>query len=283
MHVLAVEWSQGVEDAWSDVASFVPKLLGFLIILAIGYFVVKAIAKIADSVLERVGFDRAVERGGVKQALSTSKYDASDIVSKIVFWTLFLFVLQLAFGVFGDNPMSELVTSVIAYLPKVFVAIVIVVIASALAAGAREIIDASLGGLGYGKTLANVAGIAIMAVGAFAALNQLEIAPEIVTGLFYAILAVIAGSAIIAIGGGGIQPMRTRWEQALQRYDEEKPKMQREMDGARDRIEARAKERAEQVSGRGEAEVTTTAEVPTAGATSTTVGADTTRSFRTSQ
>ena len=63
--VLAVEFEQGIEDAFSDVAAFVPKLLGFLVILVVGYLVAKAVAKVADKVLERVGFDKAVERGGI--------------------------------------------------------------------------------------------------------------------------------------------------------------------------------------------------------------------------
>jgi hypothetical protein len=60
--------------------------------------------------------------------------------------------------------------------------------------------------------MARGAGMAILVVGVFAALNQLEIAPEIVNGLFYAILAIIVGSAIVAVGGGGIQTMRRYWE-----------------------------------------------------------------------
>jgi hypothetical protein len=238
----AVEWSQGIEDAWADVAAFVPKFIGFLAVLLIGYFVAKAIAKIADKALERVGFDRAVERGGIKKALAASKYDASDIVSKVIFYGLFLLVLQMAFGVFGPNPVSDLITGVVAYLPKVLAAIIIIVVASAVAAAARELISSTLGGLSYGSLLANAAGMAIVTVGVFAALNQLQIAPAIVNGLFYALLAVVVGSAVIAVGGGGIQPMRLRWESALARYDEEKPKMRQEMLGARERIADRTAE-----------------------------------------
>ena len=129
----AVDYGQGIEDAWSKVAAFVPMFLGFLAILLIGYLIAKSIAKFADKAIERVGFDRAVERGGVKQALAKSKYDASDIVAKVVFYALFLMVLQMAFGVFGANPVSDLITGVIAYLPKVFAAIVIVVVSAAVA------------------------------------------------------------------------------------------------------------------------------------------------------
>ena len=260
--VAAIEFGQGVEDAWSGIASFIPKLLGFLVILAIGYFVVKAIAKALDMVLERVGFDKAVERGGIKHALAKSKYDASDLLSKVVFYGLFLLVLQMAFGVFGANPVSDLISSVIAYLPKVFVAVVIVVVASAIAAAVKELVGNALGGLSYGKTLATAASVAILVIGAFAALNQLQIAPAIVNGLFYGILAVVVGSAIIAIGGSGIQPMRGRWEQALQKYDAEKPNLQREMDGAGDRM----KQRATEVRNQARAEMDTpTTTMPTTG------------------
>jgi hypothetical protein len=244
--LVAVEWSQGIEDAWSDIASFVPKFIGFLIILLVGYFVAKFIAKAVGAILERVGFDKAVERGGIKKVLDKSEYDASDIVGKIVFYALFLIVLQMAFGVFGSNPISDLLEGVIAYLPKVIAAILIIVIASAIGAAAREVIDASLGELSYGKSLANGVGVAILVVGIFAALNQLQIAPAIVTGLFYAVLAIVVGVTVIAVGGGGISPMRSRWENTLAKYDAEKPKLQQAAQGSKDRITQRAQERADQ-------------------------------------
>ena len=238
--MLAIDYEAGIEDAWARVATFVPKFLGFLVVLAIGYFVAKAIAKAVDLVLERLGFDRAVERGGIRQALARSKYDASSIVSKLVFYALFLLVLQLAFGIFGPNPVSDLITGIVEYLPKVFAAMLIVVIAAAVAAAVKEIVESALGGLSYGRTLAIGASVAILTVGAFAALSQLQIAPAIVNGLFYALLFVVVGSAVIAIGGGGIQPMRARWEQALDRWDTEKPNIRQQAEGATDRIDIRA-------------------------------------------
>ncbi len=57
-------------------------------------------------------------------------------------------------------------------------------------------------------------------IGVFAALAQLQIAPDIVNGLFYALLAIVVGSAIVAIGGGGIAPMRQRLERWLDSAEE---------------------------------------------------------------
>jgi hypothetical protein len=240
------QFRAGLGDAWASIATFVPKLIGFLLILLIGYFIAKAVSKILDKVLERVGFDKAVERGGVGKALEKSKYDASSILGKIVFYALFLFVLQLAFGVFGPNPISELIAGVIAYLPNVFVAILIVVIGAAIAAAVKEVIEASLGGLGYGKALAMVAGIMVLSIAVFAALDQLNVAENIVTGLFYAALAIIVGSSIIAIGGGGIKTMSKYWERASQKADQESSNIKQEAQGSKERVKERAQERADQ-------------------------------------
>ncbi len=216
--------SGGVEHAVAVTLAFIPNLIAFLLILVVGYFLSTFLGKLVDKVLTKVGFDRAVERGGIKQALSASGYHPSQILGKLAFYTVFLFVLQLAFGVFGPNPISDLLTRVIAYLPNVFVAIVIVVLAASIAAGAKDLVKATLGGLSYGAALANVAGGAILFVGAIAALNQLGVAPEVVNGLYYAILATIVGVSVVAIGGGGIQPMRARWEAGLSALEQEVPK-----------------------------------------------------------
>lgn len=129
-----IDDARGIEDARSKVGLVRSEASRLSRHHAIGYFVAKAIGRIFDGLLERVGFDRAVEGGGVTKALENSKYDASSILSKVVFSTLFLLVLQMAFGVFGANPVSDLITGIVAHLPTVFSAIMVVVIAVAVAA-----------------------------------------------------------------------------------------------------------------------------------------------------
>jgi hypothetical protein len=202
--VVAIDIQQGLTDAWDSVATFVPTFVGFLLILLIGYIVAKVLEKVVDGVLERVGFDRWVERGSLKAALARSRFDASDILAKLTFWAVFLIALQLAFGAFGPN----------AYLPRIFVAVVILVIAAALAKVATDLLSATLGAVSGGDWIARVAGAAILIFGIFAALNELLIAPAIVNGLYYAILVAVVGAFIVAVGGGGIQTMRRYWERA---------------------------------------------------------------------
>jgi len=80
-----VNLSAGVEQAWTNFMTFLPKFLMFLAILLVGYFLAKLIARGFNALLERVGFDRLVERGGIQRTLARTRYDASDLLSKIVF------------------------------------------------------------------------------------------------------------------------------------------------------------------------------------------------------
>lgn len=221
----SIDFGTGLSNAWSSVATFIPKFVVFLIILIVGYLIAKAIAKILSAVLTRVGFDRLVERGGIKTALARSQYDASDILAKIVFYAIMLFVLSVAFGVFGANPVSGYLHAVIAYLPLLFIAIVIIVIAAAIAAAAKTLIQNSLSSLSYARTLANLAAGLIWALGIIAALDQLRIAQNVVNAILYAALAALAGIAIVAVGGGGIKTMSQRWEATATRYDVEKARI----------------------------------------------------------
>jgi hypothetical protein len=246
------QFRAGLGDAWAAVAAFLPKLIAFLLILLIGYFISKLISRILERVLERIGFDKWVERGGVKQALARSSYDASSLLSRILFYIVFLFVLQLAFGVFGPNPISDLLQGVIAYLPNVFVAVVILVVGAAIAAAVKEITEASLGGLSYGKVVAIGSSVAILVLAIFAALDQLQIAPAIVRGLFYALLAVIVGSGIVAIGGGGIPTMRRYWERTADRAEQESATVRQEARGSKERVRQRAQTRAAQARPEGD-------------------------------
>jgi hypothetical protein len=128
----------------------------------------------------------------------------------------------------GPNPVSNLLQGLIAYLPNVLVAIVIVVVAAAIAKAVNDLLTSLLSSVSGGQLIARGAGIAVLVFGAFAALDQLQIAPRIVTGLWYAILAIVVGSAVVAIGGGGIRTMQRYWERATTAAEQRGPTLTRQ-------------------------------------------------------
>jgi small-conductance mechanosensitive channel len=210
-------------DAMRTVAVFVPQLLLFLVILLIGWLIAKGLRKLTNTVLERLHFDRAVERGGIGQALARSKYDASDLIAMVVYYAVLLLTLQLAFGVWGPNPISELLTGIVAFLPRIAVAIIIVVVASAIAAAVKDLVMGVTGGLSYGNVLANIASVFIIALGVIAALSQIGVAIAVTMPVLIAVLATVGGIMVVGVGGGLIRPMQQRWERWLERAEQEAP------------------------------------------------------------
>ncbi|MFF5175767.1 hypothetical protein ACFY3U_24500 [Micromonospora sp. NPDC000089] len=215
------DFGDAVGDALRAVLLFLPKALAFVAILVVGWLIAKAVLKIVDKVLERVHFDKAVERGGIKTALARSRYDASDIVAKLAYYAVLLVTLQIAFGIWGPNPVSDLIAGVVAWLPRAFVAIVIVVVAAAIATAVKDIISSALGGLSYGRVLATIASVFILGLGIIAALNQIGVATAITTPVLIAVLATVGGILIVGVGGGLIRPMQSRWESWLTRAEQE--------------------------------------------------------------
>ncbi|MGW6398788.1 mechanosensitive ion channel family protein [Streptomyces sp. NPDC055134] len=221
---LAVDFTTGLNDAWSKIAQFVPKLVGFLVVLAIGWFISKMIARVLDRVLRKVGSERLAERSGAARMLEGSKYDMTAIVCKVVYYALLLITLQIALGVFGPNPVSNMINGIVAWLPRAIVAIVLVVIAMAIANVVRDIVTNSLSAVSYGRTIGTIVWACIVALGVIAALGQAGIATSVTQPVLIAALAAAVGIVVVGVGGGLIVPMRQRWERMLNSAERETAK-----------------------------------------------------------
>lgn len=203
----------GLGQAWNLVATFVPKLIGFLIILLIGWLIAKGVSKALSLVLGRLGFSRLIDKTGLSGFLKQSSVDATGIIAKLVYYFILLIALQLAFGVFGaSNPVSQLLNEVIAFLPRVVVGIVLIIVAAAIAKVVRDLVTSALAGRPAGQMLGTVAYWLIMAFGIIAALNQVNIATTVTTPVLITVLATIGGVVVVGFGGGLIKPAQQRWD-----------------------------------------------------------------------
>ncbi|MFF2652680.1 hypothetical protein [Streptomyces sp. NPDC058045] len=228
----AINFTEGLNDGWSKIAKFVPELAAFLVVLAIGWLISKTLSRLLDRVLRKVGTEKIADRAGVAGLLKASGYDLTALVCRIVYYGLLLITLQAAFGVFGSNPVSDMLDSIVAWLPNLVVAVVLAVVAMAIANVVRSLIAAALASVPYGKTVASVAWAAIVGLGVIAALGQAGIATTVTQPVLYAILASVAGILVVGVGGGLILPMRQRWERWLDSAEQETARMRTERDSA---------------------------------------------------
>src|ERR1700735_2739717 len=165
-HTLAsVSVSQSVQNTLNTVAHSLPKIVVFLVVLVIGWIVASIIKRAVQALLKRLHFDRMAERGAIGQALSSRGYNASILLARIIYYAVLLVTLQLAFGVFGPNPVSTMINGMVSWLTKAVVAIVLVIVASAIAKVVKDLIGAAMGGLSYGRFVASTASIVIIALG----------------------------------------------------------------------------------------------------------------------
>ena len=218
----AIEWSAGIEDAWSSFATFIPKLIAFLIVLFIGWIIAKVVAGVLGKVLDRLGFGRLLDKAGLSRFFAQSSFTPVGLICKLVYYFILLIALQLALTAFGQsNPVSNIINDIVNWLPKAVVAIVIIVIVSAIANAVKDILRGVLGGVSYGDLLTNIVGVFIVALGVIAALNQVGIATSVTTPVLITVLATIGGVVVVGVGGGLIGPMRQRWEGWLSNIESE--------------------------------------------------------------
>jgi hypothetical protein len=201
MSALAIDFTQPFEDAFSKLLGFIPNLLGGLVILVIGYIVARVLGKLVGKLLGRVGFDQWMERAGVSGVLQRSGtgLTASAMLGQVVFWFVFLISFTMFASALGVPEISNFMSDMLGYIPRIFAAIVIVCLAALFANFLAAIIRGATGN----ETLAKVGKYAILVYAAFAALTQLGIAVQL-TG--NTLLIVLAGAALaigLAFGLGG--------------------------------------------------------------------------------
>lgn len=217
----AVDIGSSIQAMMGAVGRTAPRIVVFLVILVVGWIIAKVLQKVVTMLLGKLHFDRVAERGMVGDALSRSEWTASGLVAKIVYWAILLITLQMAFGVFGPNPISQMLTEIVNWLPMAIVAIVLIVVASAIANVVKNLISTALSTTAYGKIVANIAAIFIIALGAIAALNQMGIATTVTEPVLITALATIGGILVVGVGGGAVKPMQQRWDRWLNAAEQE--------------------------------------------------------------
>src|ERR671939_1535975 len=126
---------QPLQNALSTFLSYIPQLIGAIIILIVGYIVAKVLQAVVGRVLQGIGFDRWMERGGIKQFLDRAETNQTpaSILGALVFWFVFIIAITMAADALGISQVSVVLAQLIAYIPNVIAAILILILAALLA------------------------------------------------------------------------------------------------------------------------------------------------------
>ncbi len=196
-----------VTGALQNFLGFLPQLIGAILILVLGWIIAGLLAGVVEKVLKTIGFEKAAESTGiagfVKQA--GSDWTVSKVVAEIVKWFIRLIALQAAASILGMQQISEIINSILLWLPNLIVALAIIVLGAFLANFVSKIVRGAVGQMGFGNPdlIANIAKYAIISFAVIAAVDQLGIAETVVNTLFIGIVAALAAAFALAFGLGG--------------------------------------------------------------------------------
>jgi small-conductance mechanosensitive channel len=213
---------QPLQNALSMFLSYLPQLVGAIIILIIGYIVAKVLQAVVTRVLRGIGFESWMERGGIRQFFDRAQTNQTptSIIGKLVFWFVFIIALTMAADALGIPQVSAVLAQLIAYIPSIIAAILILILAALLA---NFVSGAVRGATGSGL-LASVARYAIIVYAVFAAITELGIAVTLTAPTFLILLGAVALAAALAFGLGGRDLARDILQRAYNRSDEVTPR-----------------------------------------------------------
>ncbi|MEJ7809613.1 MAG: mechanosensitive ion channel [Gemmatimonadaceae bacterium] len=193
-----------LRDSFSQIFQYIPLLLGASVILFAGYLLAKLLEKGTDRLLTRIGLNRWLERGGVLEAVERTGWRSrpSRVFANLVFWFVMFAVILIAANALGLESLANLFGQLVSYIPSVVAAIVIVIVGIVLGEFVDGLIMASAGALHGGPTLARVGRGSVVMLAIFMALQELGIAPDIVTTAFAILFGAVALGMALAFGLG---------------------------------------------------------------------------------
>jgi hypothetical protein len=185
----------------------VPKIIGFLAILIIGWLIASAIAGAVSALLRTVKFNEVARRSGFSGFVEKMgiRKDASAFLADLIKWFVRLIVLVSAFDALGLPAVSQVLQQLLLWLPNLVVALVILVLAGLAANGLAGLVRGATtqAGLANASVLATIARVAVWCFAIVVAVNQIGIATTLVNTLFMGLTGALALALGLAFGLGG--------------------------------------------------------------------------------
>jgi hypothetical protein len=223
--------ASSVGTALSLFLGAIPLIIGFIVILVIGWFISGLLAAGVAALLRAVRFNElALNSGfsGFVQNMGVRK-DPAGLLADIVKWFVRLIVLVVAFDALGLPAVSDVLQQFLLWIPNLIVAVVVLVIAGLAANALANLVRGATVQAGFDNPdlLATIARVAVWAFGIVVAVNQIGVARELVNTLFMGFIGALALAAGLAFGLGGRDTAGQIVQNWYNRGSANRPKLER--------------------------------------------------------
>jgi hypothetical protein len=206
MDRLALIVADPVKAMLIKIWSYIPTLLGAIVILVVGWIVAKFVEAVVVRALKAARLDVVSDKAGIANMLAQGeiKWTLSELLGVIVYWIVMLSVLAAAMNALNLMVASDLLSKLVAYIPNIIIAIFVLVLGSFLATFVAGIVRtaASNAGVGSAKLLAKITQAILVVFAVIIAIEQLNIATAFIAFAVNIILASIGLAIALAFGLG---------------------------------------------------------------------------------
>ncbi len=198
---------ESFDQAFQQVVLFAPKIVAMIVVLVVGYLLARLVARAVTLLCEKIGLQIAAERSGLADSMQHMgiKRSVPGIVGTIIFWLLMCVFFMAAFTILNLSDVSDAMSKVVMYIPKLLVATLMVVIGLLVASFLRGVVATSADrmGLTYAEHLANGFYYVLVLVTFHAVLTHLGMNLELLENMILIAFGAMAAGFALAFGLGG--------------------------------------------------------------------------------
>lgn len=212
----------------TEVSAFLPRILAALLVLIIGAAIAKIVKKLIIRLLEATRLSTLLKDTPIEHFLANAEFGhkLEEIVGSVFYWLAMLIVLHTTVTILGLQPLSDLLSKVLNYLPNVISAVLVLFFGTLLAGVVESLVKGSIKSIDgrSSRVIGKVSSYIVITVTVLAAISELGIAKEFITILFVGFVAMISVGFGLALGLGGQDVVRkmlgTWYEQTVKEVKE---------------------------------------------------------------
>jgi hypothetical protein len=191
---------ESVREMLTIVGAFIPRLIGLLLILILGWLIAKLIETIIVRGLKLVRLDTLAEKSGTSSFLAKGgiKYTLSELIGVLVYWIVVLIVMITALNAMQWTVAAEALNTVVNYIPNIIVALFVIVLGMFVSTLLSTVIRtaSSNAGITQARTLGQITQSVVIVFAVVIAMQQLKIQ----TGIILNVINIVLASTGLALG-----------------------------------------------------------------------------------
>lgn len=194
-------------DLWQGIINFIPDLVVALIIFLVGVLVGSLLGKAVAQIVKHLKVDAALKKASVHKPINRAGFNLNTgrFIGGLVKWFIIIAFLVASLDVLGLTQVNSFLEEILFYLPNVFVAVLILLVAAIVADFTKNLVrgSARAAGMRAAHFLGTATEWSIWVFGALAALLELGVATTFIQTLFTGIVVAISLAIGLSFGLGG--------------------------------------------------------------------------------